>query len=379
MIRFRAALRTLIFVATAAAAFGVMPRAAATPNTAAITAVHHCGSGCGAPIARGSIVSGSIKIDISVTSSLALDRVRLEARPPGADAYICLQQWFGNQGVQMDESYTWDTTQWPKPSTDWGCPERTPHYHGEPARNGSYTIRVIAWDLRDKDDQAKVSDGFPLTLANVPAAPTWASSPTATTTDGSPVVLLRWKPNRETDIAEYHFRRTGPDGAVVEFAVDAASPDRQGCYKTSIFYGCPDTSFTGSPSGTYRYAILALRPTPGASTHCGLTVTPCSASVPGESREAAVTVPAASSSGSTTTSASPSATPAQPSVVPQAQSSFNAPVASSGSISTQATARRSTSPRSWPAWVFAAIAAIGLVAAGLWLRAHKERMSGLGS
>jgi hypothetical protein len=297
-----------VLMSTIAALIAVAPAAvahASPPTSASVDAMYvpsgcsstPCGSG-DTPLPSGAIVGGPIEIHVSANGGLALlSRFRLEARPPDTKDFICIQQWFGNQRTNASEVYTWNTVNWPKPTKTWGCPEPDPHYHGEPASNGGYTFRVSAWNVND--DRATTSPGFALRLSNAPVAPAWSGQgPQAgTRSEGLYGVDVRWAPNRERDISEYHFVRVGPDGHASEFAVDAKKPGAQGCTLVpKFYYSCFDELAAGSPSGRYTYALVAVRPAPSGAVRCSLSGASCLESPLSGKRVVSVTVPAASAS-----------------------------------------------------------------------------------
>jgi len=374
-----------LLLAGLAASLVIAPAALvhAKPKSASVDAVYlsrtcaasPCTSGDHA-LARGSIVSGKIEIHVSAHSGLAgLDRIRLEALVPPEDRaaakgdYACVQQWFGDRALDWSAYYVWDTATWPAPkSVDhpgapvWGCPEGPPHFHGEPSINGSYSLRVIAWDVGDNPETDSIE--FPIKLANTPRTPAWAAPPEVIA--NGPSVTLKWVPNKERDISEYHFVRLGPGEGASEFAVSAKNPSAQGCSKvSSIYYVCHDRGFTRS--GIYRYALVALRPSPGGqSGRCSLTGIACIESNTGAIQEARVevspvtaspTASASASSGAPVTGSAPLV--AVPSAVPSAEAARHE-------------ALLSTSPKDTHVpWSVAAGALLVIVAGMLWMARKK--------
>jgi hypothetical protein len=303
------------------ALLGIPLSASAKPSSASVGGVERCGdAACGSasPAGAGSIVAGTIRIEAKAQSGLVgLEKVRLEALPPdkanaaGEEAsWVCLEQWFGDRQLNFSRKYAWSTPVWPDPPNNSQCPEAATHFHGgKPSLNGTYQLRVRAWDVQD--DTPTASSTFAIKLANAPTTPSWSGDPQAS----GATVSLKWKPNREADVAEYRFVRVAPDGAAAEFAIDARNPAAQGCSKvSSLYYACTDRGFTRS--GGYRYALVALRPAPGASHRCALSQQPCAESALSAQRNVDVNVPpSASSSPSASTSplgSSPGAKPTTP-------------------------------------------------------------------
>ncbi|MHB8512756.1 MAG: hypothetical protein ACYDCC_11315 [Actinomycetota bacterium] len=282
-------MRRFLIWSVALGAFSI-PGLARSQSAPALT-ISRCTSSC-SMIARDAIVSSVIRISYSLRSDVSFDRVRLEARPPTEQRYICLNEWSGTH-VPNQDSFQWSTPLWPNPggvNKSSNCPEAIPHYHGYPTENGLYRVRVVAFASKDQHE-IKSSD-FLIRLANPPAPPRWEGTPTVTTVEGEPDVLLRWAPNPESDIAEYHFRRADSRGHTQEFAVDANDPSKQGCYRNLTYYGCPDITFTGERSGTYSYSLLVFRRAPSSSFRCPLSSVPCIPVLACEIQVAQVIVPA---------------------------------------------------------------------------------------
>jgi len=169
------------------------------------------------------------------------------------------------------------------PSTPWDTQDLP---------NGLYSVYIYATDTGTLCNSQTGSAYASIKLANPPRAPVWNGSPTAAS-DGSANVTLSWNKNIEPDVVEYHILRTNPDQTTSKAVVPASG---QGCSVSSGSITCTDTSFGSSYTGTYTYAIAALRSRPAYNTgetvkNCDTTNNPCVASGLNDSRDVSLTAP----------------------------------------------------------------------------------------
>jgi len=259
----------------AVAAFAVLAASLATvfamPSNTAISAayqVSRCGSstcGSGDPkLPSGAVVSGAVQFDVRSHANLGLQSVQLQAIGGGESAYQCVHLW--NTGANdFAQSATWDTANWPQSGAYTGCTETVIHKHGEPAPNGSYSLRVVA---RDNSNQEQTSAEFVLRLSNPAEPPLWRGAPASS----GGAVTLRWYRNAEPDVVEYRLTRIDAKGSKV-IAIDAAIPTHTpGCVpEQEATFTCTDHP----AAGTVRYTLRAFRPTPANEPSCKTRSSPC--------------------------------------------------------------------------------------------------------
>lgn len=347
--------------------------AVAAAKDAKITRVTRAGSS--APLSQGTVVGGTIQVAVSAAADLGLEFVRLEAQSGDDPLWYCLEFWKTDGALSMSETRVWKTANWTdpragecKPGICSSCTENSDHQHGAPSANGDYRLRVVAREQGQfNSSNDAISPNFRVTLSNAPTAPAWIGKPESNGKP-NPTVILRWSPSPEPDITEYQFVREDPSGNERVFAVSASNPQANGCSRAgSVAYTCPDGGFT--KSGTYKYAVRALRPGAGGG-RCAVSGAACVASRVGEVKTVAVTVAATSpSSPSATASATGSASPAPDApATPASQEPVALPTedAGDGLITKGAASGNAGKKRSAPAIALAGILALG--AGGLLLR-----------
>lgn len=322
-----------LFVA-ASTSFLLPTPVTAAPQAVRIDKIYDAGS-CGTDvcpagtrtISADATVDGNIQIHVHAEDPLGLRYMRLEARFGTNPEWICIQEWERRGQLSADGWYTWNSAIWPKPKTNSDCTELSKHFHNTPTQNANTILRVKAANYVD-DQATTTSPTFTVTLANPPAAPTWAQDPT---TNGRNVTLA-WTPGAEADLREYRWIRLDPDGSDHEFAISATKPEQAGCARIgTTMVRCTDTTVPAS-GGTFRYAILSLRPAKGGPTTCAIGGGACIESPP--STQKTVTVAASGQSpaaGSPAASGEPTLTtvpsdPQQESPAPEATEPAAAPV-----------------------------------------------------
>lgn len=274
-----------------------------------------CTPGQDKALSAGTTISGTLQIFVSAKADLGLEFVRLEAQTGTDPTFYCLEFWDANGALEFRNDRVWRTHRWTDPRAECdpgicsGCLENSEHLHGNQTTNGEYRIRVVA---REQGQFTDANDAhsplFSIKLSNAATAPGWLSEPTSNGKP-DPTVVLRWSTSPEPDVAEYQFIREDPSGVERVFAVSASNPQRNGCSRASdIAYSCANGDFP--QSGTYRYALRALRP--GSGTTCATTKGACVASKVGPVRTVSVTVassPGASASPAGSGIAAPSPAP----------------------------------------------------------------------
>lgn len=258
-----------------------------------VAEVQQCSSGgCGSTdsLSEGDAAAGTIRIKARSSRALGHDWVRLEARA-GGGSWVCLRHW-SVSASDFSEWYEWSTERWPGVAGagegPGGCPWSS--LHGQPTQNDEYDLRVVSAD--DLGDQ-QPSSIFSIDIVNQAQAPAWSAAPRIEgDTDGEPIVELRWEPNPEPDVVEYHYVRSGPDGDT-EFAVSASKPGGQGCERRGSTFVCWDDYFPAEGyAGTYRYTLYAMRSAPQSGERCTLgSGGPCVRSAASGDRTASLKAP----------------------------------------------------------------------------------------
>lgn len=248
------------------------------------------------------LVDGTIQIHIEAASDIALQWVRLDARPAGG-RWLCLQRWTPNT-PSFTGYYEWATASWPPIQSSWGCDESFEHKHGEPTANLAYTFRVVATDI--SGDTRTSQGSHRIRLDNAPATPIWESG---VSSDGG--VTARWFASREPDLDAYALTRAGPDGTR-RFMIRPDDLAGAGCRAEEagtniVIIGCSGTVYAATTrTGTYRFTLSAYRPGARATLSCpGGSGGRCFVSPASEARTLRLRASAPSASMSPTLAATP--------------------------------------------------------------------------
>lgn len=303
--------RTLWTIPTAAA---ILAAAFAVPASAAPTGTKvsrvfqmpcretQCHTGDDRVISDSGLARGLVQIQVSSASTVGLDGVRLDVRLD--DGWTCLREW-QTSAETFSSYFNWRTTAWPGGCTDDDGPRA-----GTLMPNGVYLLRVIAIERVSGD--AQTSQPYEVRVNNRPDTPGWANEPTVAGDENRDThVTLEWYANREPDIVEYHYIRSGPSGDEAEFAVSATSPGGQGCTVDAGVYRCTDDVFPSHEyGGRYEYALIAMRSSPSSSQPCALQPSHgCVESVLGDDVRGVAVVEPAPPKPSIKQSATPKSTP----------------------------------------------------------------------
>jgi hypothetical protein len=361
----------------AALAVSLSTALAAPSNTAISSAyqVSRCSSsvcGPGDPkLSSGTVATGAVQIDVTSDANLGLQSVQLQAIGGGESMYQCVHLWTPGGAKHFAESATWDTANWPRTGSFTGCTEAVTHKHGEPAPNGSYSLRVVARESGSNQDQTSAE--FVLRLSNPSEPPLWRGEPVST----GGAVTLRWYRNAEPDVVEYRLTRSDSKGSKV-IAIDAAAPTRTtGCQpEQEATFTCTDHPSAGAA----RYTLRAYRPTPASEPACKTRATPCVGSAAAPQKTVKVGTTSGATPGPATTAAvtpaatGGSATPTAPATIaPGATpSSAGSPAGTEAATTASAAATNDSGDRTAPV-ALASIAVAGLVAAHSVRRRHAGR------
>lgn len=151
--------------------------------------------------------------------------------------------------------------------------------------NGDYVVRLDATEDCTVGTDRSTSAQSAVKVAN-PAPPVvWESDPTATG-DEAPV-RISFRKVTIVDVKEYRIVRTGPDGT------RTAIVPPNGCPLSGNVYTCVDDDFDGEYTGTYEYAIFAVRSAPtGTGQPCSATSSArCVSSASSEVKPVSLTAP----------------------------------------------------------------------------------------